>query len=291
MNIHSICIVKDEVDIVGDVLKDASKWSDYIYIFDNGSTDGTTKILKDLAEGNDEIIYYKWSDEVFHDALRSEVFHAFKQNAQKGDWWCRLDADEFYIDDPRKFLSKVNDSFNAVSNSSFNYFITKKDLQKYHQNPASFTYKNLRYYKNCWSEIRFVKDNGHLYWPPSSSWPVINMKVYPQKIRVMHYQYRNPEQVKKSIKNRNLALARFTRFNNRYHGTLKGSAILDPEIGLVSHKVLNYDSGDENLKTTHPIPEWKPKNNMSTKIKNSLKNLLYRLNLLNLFYNLLGKKQ
>jgi len=291
MNIHSICIVKDEVDIVGDVLKDATKWSDYIYLFDNGSNDGTTKILKDLAEGNDEIIYYKWSDETFHDALRSEVFHAFKQNAQKGDWWCRLDADEFYIDDPKKFLSKVNDSFNAVSNSSFNYFITKKDLQKYHQNPASFTYKNLRYYKNNWSEVRFVKDNGHLYWPPSSSWPVINMKVYPKKIRVKHFQYRNPEQVKKRIKNRNLAAARFDRFQNRYHGTLENSAILDPDIGLVSHKVLSYDNGDDTLKTVYPLPEWKPKNDLPTKIKVYIKNMLFRLNLLSPLYNILEKKQ
>jgi glycosyltransferase involved in cell wall biosynthesis len=45
MKIRSICLVKDEADIVKDVITDARQWSDYNYIYDNGSTDGTTEIL------------------------------------------------------------------------------------------------------------------------------------------------------------------------------------------------------------------------------------------------------
>jgi hypothetical protein len=31
-----------------------------------------------------------------------------------GDWWCILDADEFYIDDPREFLEAVPKRFSSV---------------------------------------------------------------------------------------------------------------------------------------------------------------------------------
>lgn len=41
MKIFSICCVRGENDIVGETLKAALDWSDQIFVFDNGSTDGT----------------------------------------------------------------------------------------------------------------------------------------------------------------------------------------------------------------------------------------------------------
>ncbi|HYW33916.1 MAG TPA: glycosyltransferase family 2 protein [Balneolaceae bacterium] len=291
MKIHSICLVKDEADIVGDVVKDAYRWSDYIYIFDNGSTDGTTEVLKDFAGQHKNIIFYKWSDEPFKETLRGELYHAFKQNAQKGDWWCRLDADEFYIDNPQSFLRQIDNRYNAVSHSSYTYYFTDKDLEDYKENPDSFTYRDLNYYKNDFSELRFVKDNGHLYWPPSSSWPKINMKIYPAKIRVRHYQYRNPGQITKRAENRNLAYENFDPYKKRNIGFLDKTAILDAEGRLVSHKFLEYDNGDDKLVARENLPEWKPDDHLLKRIKISVKNILFRLNILDKLYNLLGKKQ
>ncbi len=41
MQIHSICLVKNEADIIEQTLKAGIDWSDFIYVFDNGSSDGT----------------------------------------------------------------------------------------------------------------------------------------------------------------------------------------------------------------------------------------------------------
>lgn len=291
MNIHCICLVKDEGDIVGDVVSDARKWADYIYIYDNGSTDGSTEVLKDLSEKFDEIIFYKWSDRHFHNTIRHEIYHAFKHNSKKGDWWCRLDADEFYIDNPRQFISQIDDGSNTLLHSSYNYYFTEKDLEQYNRDPDSFSYKHLKYYKNNWSEIRFVRDNGHLYWPPSSSWPVINMKIFDKKIRVRHYQYRSPEQIRKRAENRKLAYPDFDPYKKRNIGFLGKEAIIDPELRLVSHKVLDYDSGDHSLKANEDIPEWKGNISLINRLKILVKNGLFRLNLLGPIYNFLGKKQ
>jgi hypothetical protein len=291
MRIHAICLVKDEADIVGDVIVDARQWADYIYIYDNGSTDGTTDILKGLAGQYSNVIFYKWSDRHFHNTIRQDIYHAFKQNARKGDWWCRLDADEFYIDDPHIFLKNIDNGFNAVFHSSFNYYFTDKDLVTFKHDPASFSYKDLHYYKNNSSEIRFVKDNGHLYWPPSSSWPLINMDIYHKKIRVKHYQYRKPEQIKKRIKNRKLAYKGFDPYDNRNIGSLASSAILDRENRLVDHSVLDYDNGHKSLVSNGATVEWKPDDSLPTKGKVAIKNMLYRLNLLDYIYDMLGKTQ
>ena len=46
MKIHSICVVKNEADIVGYCLREALKWSDYVYVYDGESTDGTWEVVK-----------------------------------------------------------------------------------------------------------------------------------------------------------------------------------------------------------------------------------------------------
>jgi hypothetical protein len=36
MNIHCLCIVKNEADIIGEVLTEAAKWANNIFVADNG---------------------------------------------------------------------------------------------------------------------------------------------------------------------------------------------------------------------------------------------------------------
>src|SRR5215471_5959507 len=108
MRIHAICLVKDEVDIIAETLREAQRWCDYIYIYDNGSTDGTWEKVQAISkDSNGQIIIFKRFEGPFHDKLRGQVFENYKENSAVGDWWSRLDADEMYIDDPRKFLSEV----------------------------------------------------------------------------------------------------------------------------------------------------------------------------------------
>jgi hypothetical protein len=280
MKIHSICLVKDEADIVRDVVLDARKWSDYIYIYDNGSTDGTTEILKELGDTYSDVIFYKWSDRQFDNSLRGVLYHAFSSNSEKGDWWCRLDADEFYIDDPRQFLRQIDDGSNAVSHSSFNFYFTDKDLKKYKKDPDSFSYKDLRYYKNNWSEIRFIHDNGHLYWPSNGSWPTMNMNIYNKKIRAKHYQYRNPDQIQKRVKNRKSGLKNFDPHRKKKFNFIEDSSIFNLEERLVSHKALDRYEGNGQWVANDNLPMWKPDDSPVAEIKTFIKNVLFRLNLL-----------
>jgi glycosyltransferase involved in cell wall biosynthesis len=46
--IHCIALCKNEADVIGVCLQEAVKWADYIYVYDNGSSDGTWEIVKKL---------------------------------------------------------------------------------------------------------------------------------------------------------------------------------------------------------------------------------------------------
>ncbi len=130
MKIHGICLVKNEADIVGQTLKAALGWCDFIYVLDNGSTDDSWEIVKQLSHEYEQVIPYKQDLRVYNEGLmRSEVFRQYRSNSSEEDWWCAsLDADEIYIDDPKIFLAKVPSQYEKVWSASFQYYFTDKDL-------------------------------------------------------------------------------------------------------------------------------------------------------------------
>lgn len=193
--IISILVVKNEVDIVGDVIKEASKWSDKIIVLDNHSNDGTWELINSLKNDNEKIIIWGQYHGKFYDQIRQRVFQDYKYLANNGDWWCRLDADEIYIDNPREFIKLIDKKIDHIESASFQFYLTERD---YVEN-KTVTYKDLKWYSCNHSELRFFRHNDSLIWPQKSNWPINLVLKSRKKIRLKHYQYRDFLQVKKRI--------------------------------------------------------------------------------------------
>ena len=105
---------------------------------------------------------------VFQEGLRAEVFEAFRHNASPGDWWLQLNADEFYIDDPRRFFGKVPLGRDFVWGIPVEYYVTDRDLQEldFRQAIEQFL-PQLRFYKVFWSEPRAFRYRKRLVWSRS----------------------------------------------------------------------------------------------------------------------------
>ncbi len=256
MKIHSICVAKNESDIIEETLIAASHWSDYIYMLDNGSTDGTWEKVLTLSEKYPQIIPFQQKFCVYYNGLRQEVFEHFRENSEAGDWWCQLDADEIYIDNPRIFLAKIPKKYQTVWSASFAYYFTNKDLELYEQNPDLYSdnvpiEEKCRYYINNWSEARFFRDDEKLVWEAKRRWPYTGA-VYPIRIWLNHYQNRSPQQIKQRL---------FTRLEARQKGTKSflhladdfqenidnsSSLILEDlwKKSIVDASSLNYDNHD-----------------------------------------------
>ena len=105
MKIYSLMLVKNEEDIIASTLKAAVEWSDKLIVLDNGSTDRTWEIVNDMASLRPCIIPFAQDGRPFRIGLRALMFDAFKHEMTDDDWWCiSMDADEFYVESPRKFL-------------------------------------------------------------------------------------------------------------------------------------------------------------------------------------------
>ncbi|HEU4626226.1 MAG TPA: glycosyltransferase family 2 protein [Steroidobacteraceae bacterium] len=206
MTIHSICLVKNEGDIIERTLAEAARWSDYIYVYDNGSTDHTWDKVRALAEHEPCIVPFRSERVPFNDNLRRLPFAHYRYRCQIGDWWCRLDADEMYIDSPRDFLARVPPDYDTVWSASFQFYFTDEDLARYERDPALYADDvpielKCRYYRNNWSEIRFFRYHPRLQWH-TGGFPYPLLKSYPRRIRLKHYPYRSPQQIERRLATR-----------------------------------------------------------------------------------------
>ncbi|MCJ0742440.1 glycosyltransferase family 2 protein [Pedobacter montanisoli] len=209
MKIFGLCLVKNEADCIEEVLQKASVWCDKIFVFDTGSEDDSWEKVLNLAKSNNSIVPFKKEIRKFNNFLRGEIFNHYRDIASDGDWWCRLDADEIYIDDPRTFLKKISPLHHVIWSASCQYYFTEKDLEQYNTDPEEYENieleKRIRHYLCNHSEERFFKYRKDLIWP-KGSWPRHLGIVSPHRIKLKHLQYRSPQQIQKRLVTRQKAI-------------------------------------------------------------------------------------
>jgi hypothetical protein len=212
MQIHAMCMVKNEGDVIEECLRAASEWADHIYVWDNGSDDGTWETVQRLATELEPVVAWRQlATPNFEDGFRREIFMAFADQAHDDDWWVRLDADEFYVDNPRIFLCKLPRRFGIVWYASLSYYMSSVARAQYRQDPELFaddvpTSEKCRYYFSHWSEVRFVRHSVLAPWPSGSAgWPTdlhARSEASPVRILAKHFPYRSPQQIEQRIATR-----------------------------------------------------------------------------------------
>lgn len=202
MKIYAISLIKNHSDVVACNLIAAAKWADKIFVFDNGSTDGTWDIVKGLA--SEKIIPYKYSTVPFRDSLRLEVFETFRHELDEGDWICfKLDVDEFYWEDPRDFLAKQDDSVGLVKGLGIEFQYTQDNLKN---DDEVFSTEKFEYCVIQNFEERFIRYRKRLKWNNHDSLPIHPGVTSKQMIRFAHYQYRSKAQIIKRLKDQKNAI-------------------------------------------------------------------------------------
>lgn len=198
--IYSLLLVKNEADIIRASLLAAIQWSDKVIVIDNGSSDGTWEIVQEMAAQNPCIEAFMQYKGGFRIGLRAKAFKAYRQEMTRNDWWCvRLDADEFFSEDPRTFLSRIPRQYNTVKKISTDYVLTKEDIE-YHTFTGNFSIDRqhiTHYLPEKRKERRFIRHSPLLVWCEKWRYPHPLGRTAKTCIAVDHYQYRSPQQMKK----------------------------------------------------------------------------------------------
>jgi glycosyltransferase involved in cell wall biosynthesis len=197
--IRCICVVKNEADIIGHTLSCAKEWAHRIYVLDNGSTDGTWEIVQGMR-GDDVIVPFKRDEAQFRDSIRSEVFNAFVHEADRGDWWCRLDADEMFCECPGAVIQSLEPHESVLWGIALEYYLTQEDINAVeHATSIERILSAIRYYKIEHTELRFFRHHPRLRWDSRQNWPRMIGPVASRRILYRHYKYRTPEQIQARI--------------------------------------------------------------------------------------------
>jgi len=187
-------LVKNEADVVGYCLTEAAKWADFIYVYDNESTDGTWEIVQGLK--SKQIIPWKQHNKVYQDGIRADAFNEFRGNSSEGDWWLKLDADDFYRPEFRQQLAGIPAGHDVVWTVTLDYQLTDKDLRELDfEAPADKILPSLRYYKSAYSEPHAFRYRKRLSWTPATAWPRHMGVAARTRPPLKHYPHRSPKQI------------------------------------------------------------------------------------------------
>ncbi len=208
VNVFGLTLVKNEADIIGQMLDSASRFCSRIYVYDLGSTDNTWEIVEKCS-GNGVVVPWRKEDIVYHNGRRARMFHAFYDDVRPGDWWLRLDADEFYDEDPRTVLAEAeHDGCHVVCSKHIQFYYTDKDYQAWRAGEETIDDRakpirlRRRYYLVNSSEPRFFRHRRGMQWDERYPSP-FRMGVYARpRVFVRHYQFRDPVQMKQRIRDR-----------------------------------------------------------------------------------------
>jgi len=236
MKISAICLTRNEADVVEHCLREAEKWADRIYLYDGASTDGTWERIQ--AMKSERIVPWRCDSAVFREGLRAEVFADRRAESEVGDWWCQLNADEFYVENPRDFLAGVPASDHVVWAVNLQYFLTHEDIAE-GDITGDFPKdrERLRYYAAACAEPRFFRYRKALRWDLNDAWPAHLGVIHRRAMHFRHYCYRSPQQIQMRLN---------VRRENRARGFegWEHAKEADWREKLVACSALHRDAGD-----------------------------------------------
>ena len=198
------CVCKNEADVIRETLTSAASWAEKVFVWDNGSDDGTVGEIEKACDENGNVVFMGVDQRYFSKYIRSQLVAQVKDCSRPGDWWCKLDSDEIYFTDPRSYLARVQRGVNTVFAAQVNFQFTDREYAQYREDRAAFLARPVKdrfeYYEWGQIEKRFFRDSRLRRLKKRLGLnPEIHSNIV---IPVGHYRYRNPEQIKTRVKTR-----------------------------------------------------------------------------------------
>jgi glycosyltransferase involved in cell wall biosynthesis len=216
MKFHALLPVRDEADIIRQCLEQALTWADAICVFDTGSVDNSWEIVQDFASRDKRIVPIRKEAVYFSETrLRSYMFHVARQNMHNGDWFLRVDADEFHHIAPPEFVRNcMRKHETAAYHQYYDFRLLQSEVDAW--NAGEETLEDRRrpiedrrrhYTVSEYSEPRLCRYRETMQWPVTVSFPFNAGYVARERLPIRHYPYRDPVQLERRCRLRAIMMA------------------------------------------------------------------------------------
>ena len=216
MRFHILLPVRDEADIIGQCLRHLLTWADAIYVFDTGSVDDTWEIVQDFTARDRRVIPLK-KDAVYYSEplLRGWMFHQARGHMRNGDWFLRVDADEFHHIPPPEFVkTHLRQHETIVWHQYYDFRLRAWEVSAWEDGKETLADRQRPieerrqwFTVGDYSEPRLCRYRETMQWPTSHSFPVNAGYVSRKRLPIRHYPHRDPEQLRRRCRLRSIMMA------------------------------------------------------------------------------------
>lgn len=213
-----ICLlpVRDEADIIVQCLSQLLTWADAIYVFDTGSVDATWEIVQDFAAKEKRITPVGKDAVYFSETrLRGWMFHQARQKMRTGDWFLRVDADEFHHIPPPEFVkSRLRPHESIAYHQYYNFVLRQSEVDDWMTGRETLAdrtrpieQRRQWYAVSEYAEPRLCRYRESMRWPPTVSFPFNAGYVARARLPIRHYPHRDPVQLERRCRLRAVMMA------------------------------------------------------------------------------------
>ena len=213
---HALLPVRDEADIIEQCLNRLLAWADAVYVFDTGSVDETWQLIQEAASKDRRLILLGQKPVYFSETrLRGWMFDQARSHMRQGDWFVRVDADEFHHVFPPEFVKSHLDKHETCAyHQYYDFALTESEVQRWEAGQETISDRarpiedrRQWYTVSMYSEPRLCQYRESMAWPPSVSFPFNAGYVARERLPIRHYPHRDPEQLKRRCRLRAIMMA------------------------------------------------------------------------------------
>jgi glycosyltransferase involved in cell wall biosynthesis len=216
MRFHALLPVRDEADIIAQCLTHLLTWADAVYVFDTGSVDDSWEIVQDFAARDRRIIPLR-KDQVYYSEtrLRGWMFNEARKAMRDGDWFLRVDADEFHHVPPPEFVKSEMKSHETIAwHQYYEFKLTEAEVRAWDSGQETLADRSRPiedrrrwFVPNPYSEPRLCKYRATMKWPVNVSFPYNSGFVARVRLPIRHYPHRDPVQLDRRCRLRAVMMA------------------------------------------------------------------------------------
>lgn len=196
--------VRDEGDIIRECLTHALTWADKIFVFDTGSVDDTYDTVEDMAKSDGRIRPIGREPVYFNEnRVRGLLFETARQEMRDGDWFLRIDADEFHHVKPQDFVAtRLRPGEGVVYHQYYDFRLTRSEVQALGMEKSisadrekAVADRRRNYTISVYAEPRMARYRSSMRWPVNVSFPYNAGLVSRERLPIRHYPHRDPRQL------------------------------------------------------------------------------------------------
>jgi hypothetical protein len=147
--------------------------------------------------------------------LRGWIFHQARRNMREGDWFLRVDADEFHHIPPPEFVrTRLRRHETIVWHQYYDFRLTAAEVKGWDEGketPADrlrpIEDRRQWFTPSEYSEPRLCRYRETMRWPATRSFPCNAGYVARERLPIRHYPHRDPAQLRRRCRLRSIMMA------------------------------------------------------------------------------------